>query len=467
MEDLKHKCGIFGVYGKDLNVAKLTYFGLYALQHRGQESSGISVANGRTLKSIKGTGLVAQVYTEKELQKLKGFISIGHNRYSTSGGTRGAHVQPVVGENDIIALAHNGNLPSTKLLTEFLISKKVNIKGLNDSELMHKIIVYHMVNGLSIEAAIKKSFPLFTGAFCLLILTRDKLIAVRDAYGIRPLSMGKLNGGYVFSSETCAINTVSGKVVRDVKPGEMIVVARNGIKSYQLVKSHSKLDIFEFVYFARPDSVLLGKSVHQVRKNLGRELAHEVNVKADIVIPVPESSISAAVGYSQESGIPFDFGLVKNRYIGRTFILPEQRLRENAVQMKLNPIGDVVKGKSIVVIDDSIVRGTTLRKIVGMLRNSGARKIHLLISCPPVTYPDFYGIDTPSQNELIASHKTIAQIKKYIGSDSLHYLSYSGLIRATELPEDVFCTSCFTGVYPIDIGENAHHIEKPIIKLVL
>lgn len=466
MGELKHKCGIFGVYGKRIDVARLTYFGLYALQHRGQESSGIAVSDGKKIKSKKGNGLVAQTYTEAILKKLKGHIAIGHNRYSTSGGTRDAHAQPVVGENDIIALAHNGNLPVTKPLTQFLTANKVNIKGLNDSELMQKVIKFHMTRGMNVENAIKESWPLFTGAFCLLVMTKDKMIAVRDRFGIRPLSLGKLNGGFVISSETCAINTVSGKVVRDIKPGEMLVINSKGMKSHRLAKPNLKLDIFEFVYFARPDSILMGKSVHQVRKNLGRELAREFKGHADVVIPVPESSIPAAIGFSQESGIPFDFGLVKNRYIGRTFILPEQRLREHAVQMKLNPIGDAVKNKKVIVIDDSIVRGTTLKKLVNLLRTSGARKIHLLISCPPVAYPDFYGIDTPSQKELIASHKTIAQIKKHIGADTLHYLSYSRLIKATELPEDVFCTSCFTGNYPIDIGKNAQKIKKPATKLL-
>ncbi len=458
---LAHKCGIFGVYGKDLDVARLTYFGLYALQHRGQESSGIAVSNGKKISVHKKSGLVAQVYAEKDLKKLKGYISIGHNRYSTSGGVYDTHIQPVFSNNGEVALAHNGNLPVVKKLKEFLKEKGVLAKGLNDSELMHCVVQYHLKNGQSLEEAVKLSYPLFTGAFCLLIMTKDKIIALRDPYGIRPFSLGKLNGGYIFSSETCAIDTVGGQTIREIKPGEMIVVDANGLRSYQLEKSNQKLDIFEFVYFARPDSSILGERVHDVRKNLGRELARECKLNADVVIPVPDSSIPAAIGYSEISKIPFDVGLVKNRYIGRTFILPDQKLREKSVQMKLNPIRNIIEGKRVVVVDDSIVRGTTLRQLVAMMRRNGAKEVHILSSCPPVVFPDFYGIDTPSQKELIASHRSILQIKEHINADSLYFLSYKGLLKATNLSEDVFCTSCFTGEYPIDIGKNAKKIKKP------
>jgi amidophosphoribosyltransferase len=466
MEDrLHHKCGIFGIYGKNLDVGKLTYFGLFALQHRGQESSGISVSNSKRITTHKGIGLVAQIYTEQDFKKLKGFIAIGHNRYSTSGSIHDAHIQPVSSKHDIVALAHNGNLPVTKTLENFLSSKGFFTKGLNDSELMHQVIRYYLVKGVSLEEAVRKSFPLFTGSFCLLVMTKNKLVAVRDSCGIRPFSLGKLNGGYVFSSETCAIDTINADFIRDVNPGEMIVVGPKGIKSYQLAKPTPKLDIFEFVYFCRPDSVILGKRVHEIRKNLGIELGKECKIKADVVIPVPDSSIPAAIGYSSISGIPFDFGLVKNRYIGRTFILPEQRLRDRGVQMKLNPISDIIKGKRVIVIDDSIVRGTTLKKLVAMLRDAGAYEVHILISCPPVKFPDFYGIDTPSQKELIASHKTVLQIEKHIGADSLYFLSYKGLIKAVGLPESIFCTSCFTGNYPISIGKHANKIKTPASKM--
>lgn len=465
MEDrLNHKCGVFGVYGKDLNVAELTYFGLHALQHRGQDSSGISVSNSKEIITRKREGLVAQVFTKQDFKDLRGFIAIGHNRYSTSGGINGCHIQPVTSKQNIFSLAHNGNLPVTKPLEDFLSSKGVSTDGLNDSELMHRAIQYHLTKGASAEEAIKKSFPLFTGAFSLLVLTKTKLIAVRDAYGIRPLAIGKLDDGYIVSSETCAIDVIGGKFVRDVKPGEMVVIDTNGINSYQLAKPNLKLDIFEFVYFSRRDSMLLGKSVHGVRKNLGEQLAKECKIKADVVISVPESANSAAIGYAVASGIPFDLGLVKNRFIGRTFILPGQRQRNKSVQIKLNPIGEVINGKRIVVVDDSIVRGTTMKRLVAALRNRGAKEVHVLSSCPPIIFPDFYGIATPTQKELIASRKTVPQIKKYINADSLYFLSYKGMVKATGLPEDVFCTSCFTGDYPIDIGEHAKEITKPNFK---
>lgn len=457
--ELHEKCGIFGIYGRGLEAARLTYFGLYALQHRGQESSGIAASDLKTIRTHKATGLVAQVYSEDELQKLTGFIAIGQNRYSTSGGSVSEHNQPVANKNDIVALAHNGNLPNTKKLSRFLQSKGIYTHGLNDSELMHAIIRYFLVKKLTLEEAIEKSYPLFTGAFSLLVMTKDKIVALRDSYGIRPFSFGRINGGYVFSSETCAIDTVNGEFIRDVLPGEMIVVDKKGLRSHQLAKPIQKLDIFEFVYFSRPDSMLLGKRVYEVRKRLGELLAKEYPLKVDVVIPVPDSSIPAAIGYANALRVPFEHGLVKNRYIGRTFILPDQRLRDRAVQMKLNPIPEIIKGKRVAVIDDSIVRGTTSQKLVGMLKDAGAKEVHLLSSCPPVRYPDFYGIDTPSQKQLIAAQMTPQQIKKFTKANSVKFLSYKSLIQATGLPERVFCTSCFTGDYPIDIGANAKHIR--------
>lgn len=457
---LHEKCAVFGVYGKGLDVARLTYFGLYALQHRGQESSGISASDGKNIKTHKAMGLVAQVYGEENLERLKGYMAIGHNRYSTYGGSFFEHTQPVTDKDRNVVLAHNGNLPDVTKLVEFLSSKKISTKGFSDSGLMHLAIAYFVKNGSSLEEAIKNSFPLFTGAFCLLVMTKNKIAAVRDKYGIRPFSIGTLNGGYVFSSETCALDTVSATYLRDVKPGEMVIVDTKGLHSYELAKPNQKLDIFELVYFSRPDSILLGKRVHEVRKNLGKELAKEHPIKADVVIPVPDSSIPAAIGYATTLNIPFDFGLVKNRYIGRTFIMPDQRLRDRGVQMKLNPIEEVIKGKRVVVIDDSIVRGTTTKKLIQMIRDAGAKEVHLMSSCPPVRYPDYYGIDTPIQKNLIAARMTVAEIKKFLDADSLTYLSYNGLIRATGLPENVFCTSCFTGEYPIDIGENKKNIKK-------
>lgn len=459
MNSLNEKCAVFGVYGKGMDTARMTYFGLYALQHRGQESSGIAVSNGRQIKILKGTGLVPQVYTEPQLQKMKGHIAIGHNRYSTSGGSFSEHTQPVGGKHDIVTLAHNGNLPITRKLQQFLSSKGIFIGKCNDSELIHMAIRYYLIKHHSLEDAITNVLPLLTGAYCLLIMTKDKLAAVRDPHGIRPLSIGKANGGYVFSSETPGIDIVDGTFIRDVNPGEMVVVDKHGLKSYQLATPNQKLDIFEFVYFSRPDSVLLGKSVYEVRRNLGVQLAKEYPIKADVVIPVPDSSIPAAIGYAATLTLPFEFGLVKNRYVGRTFILPDQRLRDKSVKMKINPIKELIAGKTLVVIDDSIVRGTTAKKLVKMLRDAGAKKVHLLSSSPPVRFPDFYGIDTPLQKDLIAAHMSIKEIETYVGADSLNYLSYQGLIKATGLPESTFCTSCFTGEYPIAIGPHKKRIS--------
>lgn len=460
---LGEKCALLGVYGrKGLQAARLIYFGLYTLQHRGQESSGISASNGRNIRTHKARGLVAQVYSEENFRQLRGHMAIGHNRYATSGGTHDMHIQPVTsrrGPNDVFVLAHNGNLPTHDNLSKFLKEKGFYIEGLNDSELMHMVIRYFLVKTGSLEEAIRQSFPMFKGAFCLLVMTKDKIAAVRDSFGIRPLSLGKLGGGYAVSSETCAFDTVDARFIRDIRPGEMVVIGANGLKSYQLAPPTQKLDIFEFVYFARPDSTLLGRSVYEVRKNMGVELASESPIKADLVIPIPDSAIPASIGYAQTLGIPLEFGLTKNRYIGRTFIMPDQHLRERGVEMKLNPIKGIIKEKSVIVVDDSIVRGTTMKKLVKILRRAGAKKVHVVSSSPPVRFPDFYGIDTPSQKELIASHESVEKIKKFIGSDSLYYLSYKGLLNAIGVSEDLLCTACFTGHYPIDIGRNKKKIS--------
>ena len=458
---LREKCALFGVFGNDIDAARLTYFGLFALQHRGQESSGIAASNGRTLKFHKSMGLVPQVYSETDLESLIGSIAIGQNRYSTSGGSTADHNQPVGKNGDIIALSHNGNLPLTNKLELFLKKRGIDSTGMNDSEMMHAVIKYHMVKGKSLEEAIKKSYPLFTGAFCILVMSKDKIVAARDPFGIRPLSIGQTpDGAYVFSSETCALTTINAKYLRDVEPGEIVTVTKDGLQSEQIALPNQKLDIFEFVYFCRPDSMLLGKSVYQVRKNLGAQLAKEFPIQADVVIPVPDSAIPAAIGYAAAANIPFEFGLIKNRYIGRTFILPDQNLRDRSVQMKLHPLTEVIKNRKVVIIDDSIVRGTTAKKLVKMVRDAGAKEVHLMSSCPPVRFPDFYGIDTPSQSELIAANMPLDQITDFVGAESLNYLSYKGMIKATGLPESVFCTSCFTGIYPIDIGHHGKFINR-------
>ncbi|HBQ50354.1 TPA: amidophosphoribosyltransferase [Candidatus Daviesbacteria bacterium] len=456
------KCGIFGVYGKGFEAARLVHPGLWALQHRGQESSGIVSSDGKKLHVKKGIGLVSHVFSEQDLKNLKGHLAIGHNRYSTSGDAWDSHAQPVVvdiKDNKQIALGHNGNLPSTQKIEAFLKSKKISPKGLNDSELIAHAIAYFVRTGDSLEKAIIKAYPLFTGSFCLIIMDETKIVGVRDPFGIRPLCLGKLNDGHIIASETCALDIIGAKFLREVKPGEMVIIDSKGLRSIQVEKGSQKLDIFEFVYFARPDSYLLGKSVDQVRQNLGCELAKEVKIKADIVIPVPDSGVPAAIGFSRQSHIPYEMGLIKNRYIHRTFISPEEHTRGKIVQLKLNPMPHILKDKRVIVIDDSIVRGTTSGKIIKMIRQAGATQVHLLISSPPLRFPDFYGINTPNQKELIASYKNHKEIEKELGVDSLYYLSYQGLLKAVGVPESKLCTSCFTGDYPIDIGERKKEIN--------
>lgn len=460
MSDLGEKCGVFGVHGKGLDVARLTFFGLYALQHRGQESSGIATTDGEKIYCHKKMGLVAQVYTEKDIQKLPGHIAVGHNRYSTSKSSHVKHAQPAVIDDVGLTLVHNGNLPSTTLLEGFLSSKEIAHKTLSDSEMIAEAVAVYMREGVQLEDAIQKVFPLMTGAFSILMMDKHNLIAIRDSFGVRPLSMAKLNGGFVFASETCAFHPIGAEFIRDVEPGEMIVVNDAGMRSIKVAWGQQKLDIFEFVYFARPDSHLLGKSVNEVRRNFGAELAKEFPIEADLVMPVPETAQPVALGYAKQSGIPFDTGLIKNRYIHRTFIQPEQHIREQGVKIKLTPLPEVIRGKRVIVIDDSIVRGTTSKQIVQMIFEAGAREVHFLVSSPPVRFPDFYGIDTPSQKDLIAAGKTPEEIREFLGATSLHYLSFEGMIRATGLPVEVFCTSCFTGEYPIDIKERASEVKQ-------
>lgn len=455
---LGEKCAVFGVFGFGIEAARITHAGLWALQHRGQESSGISASDGDIIRIHKDIGLVAHVFDEESLDGLKGHLAIGHNRYSTSGSSSIEHAQPVFRNDNFLALAHNGNLPSTTRLEQFFSEKDIDVTGFNDSEMMHEAIRYYLLQNNSLEEAIAKSIPLFTGVYCLLVMTKDKIAAVRDECGIRPFAIGKLNGGFVFASETCALTTVNATYIREVKPGEIVVVDKAGLHSYQLMKGKQRLDLFEFIYFARPDSRILGQSVNEVRRRLGETLAREHQLKADVVIPVPDSAIPAALGFSRVSGIPFDHGLIKNRYIHRTFIRPAQKLRERDVELKLNPLPEVLKGKRVVVIDDSIVRGTTSKKLVAMLYKAGAKKVHLLVSSPPVKFPDFYGINTPNQKELIAAHQSLPAVTEYIGADSVRYLSYEGTINAVGVPEHKLCTSCFTGDYPIDIAENKDHI---------
>jgi len=439
-------------------VSRLAFYGLFSLQHRGQEGAGIAASDGTNIRCHKNSGLVAQAFTEDDIRTLTGFCAIGHVRYSTSKGTGLLHAQPVTVQEDM-ALAHNGNLPSTRALEEFLTAHNVSIENRNDSELMADAVGWYLAQGKQLPDAVRAAFPLFTGAFSVVVMTKDSLVAVRDGCGIRPLVMGKLGGGTVFASETCAFHAIGAEFVREVLPGEMVTVDKSGVRAEQLVPPDQKFDIFEFVYFARPDSTFMGRSVYEVRRNCGAQLAREYHPDADIVVPVPETAIPVAAGYANESGIPLELALIKNRYIHRTFIEPDPRTRDLGVKMKLVPLPEVLKGKRVILIDDSIVRGTTSRRIVKTLFEAGAREVHFLVSSPPILFPDFYGIDTPAQSELIAAEKSVEEIGKFLGATSLYYLSLGGLIGATKLPRTMFNLSCFTGGYSIDIRERMREIR--------
>ena len=459
-EVLKEKCAVFGIFGH-AEAARLSYYGLWALQHRGQESSGIASTDGSTLYRHSAFGLVANVYKDSDLAGLHGNIAIGHNRYSTNGGADPEFNQPYVSKDRVFALAHNGNLPTVDKLVEFLSSKNIDASVMNDSGMMTAAIDYHLSQGLSLADAIKTVFPILTGVFSVTGIHENTMFAMRDEYGIRPLSLGKMNDGcYVVASETCAFDTIGAEFIRDIEPGELLIISENGLESHQIATPKPRFDVFELVYFARPDSVLMGQSVSAVRENYGVQLAKEYQFDADIVVPVPDSSIPAALGFSKASGIPFEMALIKNRYINRTFISPTQELRERDVMLKLNPIVHLLKDKKIVLVDDSIVRGTTMKKVIKMLRGVGVKEVNLVISSPPVKYPDFYGIDTPKQDDLIASRMSIKEVRQWIGADWLGYLSFDGMIEATGVPLEQLCTSCFTGDYPSSIGWRANEIRK-------
>ncbi len=467
MREIGEKCGVFGVFGRELDCARLAYFGLFALQHRGQESSGIAATDGAHIRAHREMGLVAQAFTEEDIANLAGHIAIGHNRYSTRGGSKREHMQPFVSGENPIALAHNGNIPVTEKLESFLRSYGLDPSEWSDSRMISEAIAALVSSGSALEDAIRDVYPLITGAFSILVMSREKLVAIRDRCGIRPLCLGQLGSGYVLSSESCALHPIGATFVREVAPGEMVVISDSGITSEQLAPADPKFDMFEFVYFARHDSELLGRSVYKVRERCGVELARERSIEADLVLPVPETAVPVAIGYARESGIPFEMALAKNRYIHRTFIAPEQHLRDQGVRTKLSPIRPLIQGKRVVVIDDSIVRGTTSRQIVKMLFDTGAKEVHFVSSSPPVRFPDFYGIDTPRQEDLIAATHSLKGIREYLSATSLQYLSYEGLIRAIGVPEDQLNTSCFTGRYPIDIGARAEEITFDAIPRAL
>ncbi len=450
---IKEACGVFGIYAPGENIAKIIFFGLLSLQHRGQEGSGIAVGDGTKINLIKGLGFVTQVFNENNLSFLKGFVGLGHTRYSTTGSNSYSNVQPILikNKNYQLAIGHNGNIINSEKLKNDL--KKINFSSTTDSEIMGWVIIKS--KGKTLEEKIINSLPNFIGAYSLIVLTKEKLFALRDPLGFKPLVLGRLNGGYVVCSETCALDTVGAKYIRDVKPGEIILIDNNGAKPiWQINSKKRSFCLFEYVYFARPDSIINREVVNDVRKRSGTILAYEAPVNADLVSSVPDSGTSAAVGYSKASGIPFEEVLIKNRYIGRTFIQPDQRIRELGVKIKFNPLKKVINKKRIILVDDSIVRGTTMKKLVTVLRAAGAKKIHLRICSPPIRFPCYYGVDTPIQSQLIAAEKDIKSIKKFLNVDSLKYLSLRSLIKATRQKESVFCTACFSGKYPTVINKN-------------
>ncbi|MDS1029013.1 amidophosphoribosyltransferase [Bacillota bacterium LX-D] len=454
-DKLHEECGVFGIYGPKLDVATLTYYGLYALQHRGQESAGIAVSDGKLINLHKNMGLVAEVFNEDNLNKLKGYIAIGHVRYSTTGAPSLVNAQPLSFRylRGMVALAHNGNLTNANDLRYSLGTTGSVFQSTSDTEVMINLIARYGQN--PIEEALMKCMIDIKGAYSMLVMTEDKLIGVRDSYGVRPLCLGKLGDSYCLASESCALDTVGATFMRDVEPGEIIVIDANGLKSIKTMAApHRNLCVFELVYLARPDSVIDGEAVNIARREMGKQLAREKLLDADIVMSVPDSGTAAAVGYAEESGLPYKEGLMKNRYIGRTFIQPSQKMRDIGVRLKLNPIGHVLKDQRVVLVDDSLVRGTTSKKIIQMMRNAGAKEVHLLISSPPIIYPCYYGIDTSARAELIAAQKELEEIKKYIGADTLHYLSLDGMLSATKSARENFCVACFNGDYKIEISKN-------------
>ena len=450
---VRESCGIFGVYAPNEEVARLAFFGLYALQHRGQESSGIATADGTKIRLHAAMGLVAQVFTEAILDQLRGDIAIGHNRYSTTGSSRRFNAQPIIvpSPQGEIALAHNGNIVNAEYLRKELEGKGFTFSTTTDSEVIVRLIA--SAPRESMVERIKYAMSRLVGAYSLVILTRDKLFGVRDPMGVRPLSLGSLNGhGWVIASETCALDHLGAELLREVEPGEVVEVGGDGVNSFKGGTADKKaLCIFEYIYFARPDSLINGRRVYQARWAMGEQLAREYPLAADMVIGVPDSATAAGIGYSLASGIPYSEALLKNRYVGRTFIEPEQRLRDLGVKLKFNPMNDVISGKRLVVVDDSIVRGTTTPQVINLLRRAGAKEVHMCICAPPIRHPCFFGVDMATRGELIAARKKVPEIAEWIGADSLGYLSVDGLIKAVNLPRELFCLACFTGDYPVPV----------------
>ena len=444
-------CGVFGIYAPNEDVAQLTFFGLFALQHRGQESAGIATADGKKIRVHAKLGLVSQVFNEDSLNNLVGHVAIGHNRYSTMGSNQSCNVQPIVvgtGSNTI-AVAHNGNIVNAQYLYEELAEQGYAFQSSTDTEVIANLILSSPEKNW--VDRIRYATRRLQGAYSLAIMTNRGLFGVRGPLGVRPLCLGSIDGGWVIASESCALDLIGASFVRDIDRGEIVSIGENGVESYHEEVGRGGLCIFEYIYFARPDSVINGRLLHPARQAMGAMLAREHPVDADLVMGVPDSAIAAGIGYAHESGIPLAEGLIKNRYIGRTFIEPTQRIRDLGVKLKFNPLPQMLDGKRLVVVDDSIVRGTTTPSVVKILRRAGAKEVHMRICAPPLRYPCFFGVDMATRRELIAAQKSIPEIRDFIGADSLGYQSIDGLIKAVDLPKDIFCLACFTGEYPIPV----------------
>ncbi|MBN1367619.1 MAG: amidophosphoribosyltransferase [Dehalococcoidales bacterium] len=448
---MHEKCGVFGVYSPTEDVARLTFFALFALQHRGQESAGIATSDGTKLQLYAKMGLVSQVFDENTLSQLTGHFAIGHNRYSTTGSSRVCNAQPfIIGDDaDVLAIAHNGNIVNSENLYQELQAKGYDFTSTTDTEIIGRLIISSPEK--SWVDRIRYAMRRLQGAYSLTILTKDAVYGVRDPLGVRPLCLGTVDHGYVIASESCAVDHIGANFVREIEPGEIVAIDKDGIKSYKEHAVRKALCIFEYIYFARPDSVINGKLLYSTRLAMGAELAKEYPVDADMVMGVPDSATVAGIGYAHQSGILYGEGLLKNRYVGRTFIEPDQRIRDLGVRLKFNPLPQLLDGKRLVVVDDSIVRGTTTPKVIRMLRRAGVKEVHLRICAPPIISPCFFGVDMATRWELIAAQKTVPQIKNFIGADSLGYLSLDGLIRAVGQPRENFCTACFTGEYPVPV----------------
>jgi amidophosphoribosyltransferase len=465
-DKLHEECGVFGIYGHP-EASKMAYLGLYALQHRGQESSGIAAWDGQRLVAYRAMGYVADAFTEAELARLAGSLAVGHVRYSTAGASKLVNAQPILIDcaHGQIALCHNGNLVNADTLREDLVRDGAIFQTSSDSEVI--LHLYARSKAVLPEDALVESLAQIQGAFSLVIATPDRLIAIRDAHGFRPLAIGRLGDATVVASETCAMDLIGATWVRDVEPGEIVVIGPNGTRSLKpfppAVQAHC---IFEHVYFARPDSYVFGESVNEVRTKFGQFLARESNVPADVVVPVPDSGVCAATGFAEEAGLPLRMGLIRNHYVGRTFIEPQQSIRHFGVKVKLNPVRSILDGRRVILVDDSIVRGTTSRKIVRMIKAAGAKEVHVRISCPPTISPCFYGVDTPRRSELIAATHSLEEIRKYLEADTLRYLSLEGLLAAVNSHRSMYCSACYTGKYPVAFPRNREEQVQLPLKLV-